>query len=194
MVNFDNMQQKSTNKLNNDELSLISSSYYPLLKLSALEKIKNQLHEIGEQFIKEHGGKAFKISAGERLLNLPYLVLDYPKIESQDFNFVCRILFWWGKGIQFQVIYRNITPEQIKNIIDISENDDWVLLGENLWENDLESGDFKIKSEITVNELERLSNRKSLKIVKFNSINVEQSQFFEGVFSFYMRYAVLASQ
>lgn len=194
MVNFDNMLRKSTNKLNNDELSLISNTWYPLLKKSAMEKIKNQLHEIGERLIEKNGGKAFKISSGERLLDLPYMVLDYPKIERQDFNFVCRVLFWWGKGIQLQVIFRNLTKEQYGQILSKVSVEEWILTGENLWENDLESGAYIIKSEFSKDELNPLKYKDSLKIVRPIYFSEEQDLFFEGVFSFYERYSLLATQ
>lgn len=194
MVNFDNMLRKSTNKLNNDELSLISNTWYPLLKKSAMEKIKNQLHEIGERLIEKNGGKAFKISSGERLLDLPYMVLDYPKIERQDFNFVCRVLFWWGKGIQLQVIFRNLTKEQYSQILAKVSVEELILTGENLWENDLDSGAFIIKSEFSKDELNPIEYKDSLKIVRPIYFSEEQDLFFEGVFSFYERYSLLATQ
>ncbi|MCG9880297.1 MAG: hypothetical protein MH472_06835 [Bacteroidia bacterium] len=188
------MLRKSTNKLNNDELSLISNTWYPLLKKSAMEKIKNQLHEIGERLIEKNGGKAFKISSGERLLDLPYMVLDYPKIERQDFNFVCRVLFWWGKGIQLQVIFRNLTKEQYSQILAKVSVEELILTGENLWENDLDSGAFIIKSEFSKDELNPIEYKDSLKIVRPIYFSEEQDLFFEGVFSFYERYSLLATQ
>ncbi len=43
--------------------------------------------------------KAGKISKGERYQNLPYWVLDYPKLLTKDDVFALRTMVWWGNEI-----------------------------------------------------------------------------------------------
>ena len=82
------MQQKWTNKLNNDEFNLIENDWYPLIKKNAMEKLKAQLHEFGQEVQSLNPQESFKISAGARLQDLHDLVLDFPKIPNPQFTFV----------------------------------------------------------------------------------------------------------
>ena len=38
-----------------------------------------------------------KISRGENYLNLPYVILDFPRIKNGQSLFFFRTMFWWGK-------------------------------------------------------------------------------------------------
>jgi len=112
------MEQKWVNKLNNDEFNLIENDWYPIIKKSAMDKIKAQLLESGELLQSFNPNKSFKISAGERLQDLPYLVLDFPKMNNLQFNFVYRTLFWWGRELQFQLIFQGVQKELSLFLVD----------------------------------------------------------------------------
>lgn len=178
------MEQKWTNKLNNDEFNLIENDWYPLIKKSAMDKIKGQLMEEGTKLQATYAGESFKISAGDRLNNLPYMVLDFPKIASPQFNFVYRTLFWWGRGIQFQLILKEKPSDIYAQILSMAEPSDYILIGSNLWENDIETPHFKILSDLSDFQKEQVLNALFFKLVRFKPIE-KNDNLFEGLGAFY---------
>lgn len=91
--------QNSSFKLTNKEFELILDTEYPLLKKNAIEKTQAHFHYVAEQLIANKliasilPTKGYKISKGENYLNLPYMVLDLPKIEGNNFPILCRTMF-----------------------------------------------------------------------------------------------------
>ena len=143
--------QNSSIKLTNKEFELILDTEYPLLKKNAIDKIQAHLHELGEQLITNQQITrslhtiSYKISKGENYLNLPYLVLDLPKIDGNHFPILCRTLFWWGKYFSFNVFIRKddynmdtfekkIKSQPVKGI--------HVLQSDKIWQQDLDSEDY----------------------------------------------------
>jgi hypothetical protein len=186
------MQQKWTNKLNNDEFNLIENDWYPLIKKNAMEKLKAQLHELGQELQSLNPQESFKISAGDRLQDLPYLVLDFPKIPNPQFTFVCRTLFWWGRGVQFQLIYRGANTQLYSRILSLAEPNDLILVGSNLWENDISTKAYKVLSELNALEKAEVIEQDFFKLVRFKPIKNKEN-LFEGLLAFYLQYANLAN-
>lgn len=185
------MEQKWANKLNIDEFNLITDTWYPILKKGAIEKIKAQLGLLGSQMQENQPHWAYKISAGENYKNLPYLVLDFPKIGNKDFPFVFRTLFWWGKPISCQLLVRTKLSENLfEDIKSRSNQNTLVLIGENLWENDFSSPSFKKLNELTQTEISALKSREYLKIVGIFEIK-KPDNLFEEVIGFYTNYKSL---
>jgi len=182
------MEQKWANKLNIDEFNLITDTWYPILKKGAIEKIKAQLGLLGAQMQENQPHLAYKISAGENYKNLPYLVLDFPKIGGKDFPFVFRTLFWWGKPISCQLLVRTKFSENlIEDIIAGSNQNTQVLIGENLWENDFSSHSFKKLFDLTQTEISTLKSRDYLKIVQVFEM-IKSDNLFEEAIGFYINY------
>ncbi len=143
--------QNSSFKLTNKEFELILGTEYPLLKKNAIEKIQAHLHELGEQLIKNQlitrplPTTSYKISKGENYLNLPYLVLDLPKIDGNHFPILCRTLFWWGKYFSFNVFIRKDAYDMVsfeKKIKSQSMKGIHVLQSDKIWQQDLDTEDY----------------------------------------------------
>jgi hypothetical protein len=143
--------QNSSFKLTNKEFELILFTEYPLLKKNAIEKIQAHLHELGEQLIKNQlitrplPTTSYKISKGENYLNLPYLVLDLPKIDGNHFPILCRTLFWWGKYFSFNVFIRKDAYDMVsfeKKIKSQSMKGIHVLQSDKIWQQDLDTEDY----------------------------------------------------
>jgi len=94
--------------LSNDELNLLSDSHFLLEKRVITEKIVALLGNLDEE-IRSHfkaNSAPFltsselrgpgKISRGENLHGLPYLILDQPSIFTPEGTLALRVLFWWG--------------------------------------------------------------------------------------------------
>lgn len=56
--------------------------------------------------------KSGKISKGEYLDGLPYMVLDYPRFALDGERFICRSLFHWGIGFSFILHMRGTLAEK----------------------------------------------------------------------------------
>ncbi len=188
MVIFDNMEQKWTNKLNNDEFNLIVSTWYPLLKKGAIEKIKSQMHDLGEKLQLQHPKFHYKITLGENLQNLPYLVLDFPKLPGPQFPFVCRTLFWWGRGIYLQLIIESSLLPQ--TFWARAEPNDCIYTGKNIWENDLQNPDYRTVASLNAEEMALVQTEKYVKLVREIGIK-KTDNLFEEAIGFYQNFEEL---
>ncbi|MBC7383301.1 MAG: hypothetical protein H7296_09985 [Bacteroidia bacterium] len=185
------MGQKWTNKLTNEELELISGTYYPLLKKSAMEKVQAQLVILGEQLQQINLAEAlgnvngYKISRGENYQDLPYIVLDYPKISGEGFKMLCRVVFWWGKyvGLQF---FLNQKYFQADELIEQSTeiNDLYVLINDQIWNNDINHQSFQLLKTMTKEEKNALKTLPYLKFIQVQPIK-KTVDLFEEVAGFY---------
>ena len=144
--------QNSSFKLTNKEFELILDKKYPLLKKNAIDKIQHHLHGIGEELSLNilitnllHSN-SYKISKGENYMHLPYLVLDLPKIEGNNFPILCRTMFWWGKYFSLNVLIRKDAYDMATFEKKLRNNNPpgiYILLNDKLWQQDLDSNDYK---------------------------------------------------
>ncbi|MCF8254088.1 MAG: hypothetical protein K9H61_09375 [Bacteroidia bacterium] len=190
------MEQKWTNNLNNDEFNFIQDTHYPILKRNAIEKIKAQLFLLGEEMNQKFDQKGFKISLGENYLEMPYVVLDYPKISGNDFPFLFRTFFWWGHPISYQIL---VQTEPYKKLIEAwltqKEEGVFVWVGENLWDNNWQGNGFVGLNQLNEVQKEMVLNRNWFKLVGTKIIKKPDNLFNEaiGFYEFYIK-EVLASK
>jgi len=89
------------------ELRVLKDTDFLLTKSKALEKIYRLLEETRDELIKSVTKTDFsfpegtdiitgKISRGENYKNLPYMVLDFPTLFTNESSFAFRTMFWWG--------------------------------------------------------------------------------------------------
>ena len=180
--------QNSSFKLTNKEFELILDTEYPLLKKNAIEKIQAHLHQLGEKLTENPlitgplHNVSFKISKGENYLNLPYLVLDLPKIDGNHFPILCRTMFWWGKYFSFNVFIRKDAYDMYtfeKKLKLIDSDGMHLLVNDKIWQQDLDSNDYcqitywpenlvtagpylKISIKHPIEEIDNLFNKASL--------------------------------
>lgn len=143
--------QNSSFKLTNKEFELILETEYPLLKKNAIEKTQVYFQHIAEKLIantlitSKLNKQSYKISKGENYVNLPYLVLDLPKIEGNNFPILCRTMFWWGKYFSFNVFIRKDdfdTKTIFENIRKLNDDGIYLLKNEQIWQQDLDNDDY----------------------------------------------------
>lgn len=93
--------------LSEEEQRILSDTRFLRLKhhisekiISYLADIERALHqEIGKTNLRFPEGtflKAGKISKGEQYKGLPYFILDYPRLFTQNEVFAFRTMLWWG--------------------------------------------------------------------------------------------------
>lgn len=59
--------------------------------------------------------KSGKIFRGENYQNLPYIVLDYPRLFNSKSVFAFRSMLWWGNEFSFTLHLQGVAWEQRKN-------------------------------------------------------------------------------
>ena len=135
---------------------LIRSAMYPLVKKKAMGKIAGILEECGhalrehDQFPRELLQRDYKITKGENYLDLPYMVLDYPKIPGAEFDLLCRSMFWWGKYFSLNFFVKQDmvdAPAFYDELKACGEKHLLVLSGDKYWNQDLDTSDFISKLE-----------------------------------------------
>lgn len=174
------MKQKSVNILNNEEYELVSDPRYPILKKGAMDKIKAQLHALGSQLIDRFPGHGYKISAGENYRDLPYMVLDFPKISGPGFPFLFRTMWWWGKPVCFQFFLKRETSHVPFLDPALADGKTKILVGDDLWENDFLSPQF----ETYLGTNPQIPNSDYIKWVR-QSENKKPENLFEEASGFY---------
>jgi len=105
-----------------------------------MQQHKEWFHELMDEIEASSplfAGKRGKISSGENLQLMPWMVADFPVIQQKDFEYVCRTLFWWGHYYSLNIIIRR---DLIKaNKINFSEPV-WLENSGDIWNNDISNG------------------------------------------------------
>jgi hypothetical protein len=89
------------------DLRVLQDTDFLLTKSAVLEKIYKLLEDTRDELIKSVRNTDFtfpegtdivtgKISRGENYKSLPYMVLDYPTLFTNEGSFAFRTMFWWG--------------------------------------------------------------------------------------------------
>lgn len=161
----------SINHFSSEELSFIGDTQFPLLKLEAMEKVKLMLQELGSLMLSEPILPAttkpvnYKISRGESYKKLPYMILDVPQLTSQNLHRAGRIMFWWGKYFMLMYYWDQTIESCNKLLADMRQlKNNYILIGEDIWSNDIEEAQWKECSTITDNDFLALKTQKIIKL------------------------------
>ena len=122
-------------QLSEYETSLVHDANVLLVKNGILEKVASIFASVSEQYQHILGERQFslqsnippKISRGEKYQGLPYLVLDFPRLFSNEGIMAVRTLFWWGN-------YFSITLHLQGQYLDQFSNNVCSLLAEGDWQ------------------------------------------------------------
>ncbi len=99
--------------LNASDLHFLSDPAPLLAKQRIVAEVKTLLEKAGQQLLEMphliafSAGKPAKVSKGENLQGLPFLVLDVPKIGSEKAGFRnIRVLVWWGRMVSISLLLK----------------------------------------------------------------------------------------
>ena len=85
---------------------------------SRLEPKVNSLHNLLPSGSLTQGGK---ISKGENLQGLPYLILDYPRFKKGEELILFRTMFWWGNYFSVTLhLQGNLASHAFANLSQVS--------------------------------------------------------------------------
>ena len=175
------MDEVAKIQLSKREMELVNNTDWIFTKRIIIEKVYlllGQLHEDfkkivldEEQFLpsefKKPGGK---ISKGENYKGLPYVILDYPGFFSKEKIVAVRTLFWWGNffSIALHISGESFSEDLLSNraIEFLKKKNFSVCINKNEWQHDFHPANFVECHEINEPELNKLREKKFLKIAK----------------------------
>lgn len=177
--------QKSAIKLTNHQLKLAEDTSYPLTKILIMDQFTSLFAECA-QYLQSYPFQfgsvqlvesEYKITKGENFKGLPYLVLDYPKIQSKSFPVLMRTIFWWGKYFSLNMYLHDDLNIAFKPNWKQNEliNDVKILMSDDLWQHDLEEMDYEHISKVDINK-KQSNYLKLCKTVPINAYGDLQNQ------------------
>jgi hypothetical protein len=161
--------------LSDDELQLAGNTDWILTKRRIVDKVDKLLSYLaGRQRLLMEGEKNRlpaevvrsepKISRGENYLQLPYLLLDYPRCFDAENIFAVRTMFWWGNffsvTLHLSGKYKEKFQEKIIENIGSIEQGLFICINENQWQHHFEAGNYVDVKEMNPGSLRALVEKK----------------------------------
>lgn len=137
------------------ELELVNNADWILTKNLIVEKVYQLFGVVGNQFLLDYSkypdfnnsaifSIAPKISKGEHYLQLPYIMLDFPRLFTDSNIFAIRCFFWWGNHCSIHLVLKGEWLAKYGHSIDnyfqlygkyANETKDWYIgVGEDPWQ------------------------------------------------------------
>jgi hypothetical protein len=167
--------RKSAIKLTKTEFDFVLHSEYPKIKQRVIQKVCHRFDALGHE-LKQHlvpedvaWGNEFrdahsKTTRGENYRQLPYVVLDYPRIRNREFMLACRTMFWWGNYFSLNFMIRLDAVDVELFISNLKKNPNRkirVYGGDDLWEQDLDDDHFMKLHQLSEPELNNLFRKQA---------------------------------
>ncbi|HEY6063873.1 MAG TPA: hypothetical protein VIV35_09705 [Chitinophagaceae bacterium] len=176
-------------RLSQTEMELVNNADLILTKNAILKKVNGLLGELQvkqQQIIALHmpglpvkvSGSSPKISKGENYKGLPYLILDYPRLFEHTNIFAVRTMFWWGNFFSVTLHLSGIYKKEAEDkIIDayrtLGKKGYYCYVNEDQWEHHMEGANYRLLSELSKNDFEKLVREKSF-VKLANKIPLQQ--------------------
>lgn len=154
------------------EIETLYNKKFFFIKASATQKIVQLFSEVKDEikriiekekiiFPKEVDTQSGKIFRGENYLNLPYIVLDYPKFFSKESVFSFRTMFWWGNFLSFTVHLQGKVLEErrnilLKNIPNMKRKRIYICINNNPWQYHYKKDNYLLIDKLSDSELKKI--------------------------------------
>ena len=158
--------------LSEQELQLMSNARFILTKRKIISLITKMFADVSstmqqattekKEWLPEEVIKSSaKISKGENYLELPYVILDYPRIFAAGNIFAMRSMFWWGNffsvTLQLAGNYKNCFQQMLLANINRHRLDDFfVCIQEDQWQHHFERDNYIPLDALDENEISDL--------------------------------------
>ena len=166
------MTVKAKITLSDKELSLVLDPEFILTKRAIIDKVYDlfAIMTARLQTILADAGNlpnelrlsVPKISKGENYLQLPYVMLDYPRFFGKEDVFAVRTMFWWGNFFSITLIASGVfrklidtdeiwKDENLKEILFVNVNPD-------PWQHHFGADNVRICKSLSANEWETITS------------------------------------
>lgn len=164
-----------------EEIELILNSDLILKKRKLIQLVKDDFHQIGTSIIYDSTshysdifGKDFsrniKITSGENLHGMPYVVLDLFSSFNAENILTLRVLFWWGNFISVNLLLSGknfdfFQKKLIQKIKTSGNHQPIIYVTSDIWENQIRTSDPTI-NDISPDTFELYFQNKRLRFSK----------------------------
>jgi hypothetical protein len=170
------MNQFSKLMLSDEEQQMVNSTAWILTKRKIIDRVNLLLGYLSEhQKMIIENEKAWlpeavvqstpKISKGENYLQLPYLLLDYPRCFDATDIFAVRTMFWWGNffSITLHVSgkYKEAFQQKILANINSVTQEIFICINENQWQHHFDADNYRSIKKISKNDLLQIAGEKA---------------------------------
>lgn len=175
------MKPESKITLSDGEMQLVTDTSFILTKRIIVDKAQALFGRLAEgmQHIAAVEGECLKsevvtsspkISKGENYLQLPYVLLDYPRCFDKANAFAVRTMFWWGNFFsctlhlsgKYKVKYLQALE---KNIMVMQQSNLYLCVNTNEWEHHFESSNYVAAHTLSADTISAiLSQRHFVKV------------------------------
>ena len=154
--------------LSADELQLVNNTEWILTKRIIIEKVNQLLGHISEQQKRVIENEKDwlpdaviqstpKIAKGENYLQLPYMLLDYPRCFDGVNVFAVRTMFWWGNFFSITLhlsgAYKEMLQKKIIENVDAVTQEVFICINENQWQHHFGADNYTNIKKLQTNEL-----------------------------------------
>jgi len=186
------------NELTNEDLLLLNDPDFLLRKVRIIKKIEKLFEETRftiKSFLVENNFnlpkqiylKTGKISKGENYKSLPYLVLDYPSLFTNEDTFAYRTMFWWGNffSCTFHLQGKslaNYRSNLFNNFKKLLGKNIYICVGETPWEYHYEKENYVLLNNSHkqfFNECDFLKLSKKVELKDWESLPIFSTEFFK---------------
>ena len=192
--------RSSRNNITKEELEAMKNRDFLLIKHSVIEKMSHRLGQLGntlgqsEVFNKQEVHHIFyhkqaKLSKGEQLEHMPYLVLDYPQISSLQSLCSIRVVFWWGHYFTCQLLLAGdlkivFQESLLKSFKELQGSPLHLCYCNSLWEHKLDEYTHHRIGELELSTFKNIIEEKDFVKLGFRIELEESSQLKERVVDF----------
>ncbi len=168
------MNEVSKLTLSAEELQLVTDTGFILTKHTILSKV-NLLLGSHAAFTQQNitllnlpvqvTQQSPKIAKGENYLQLPWLMLDYPRLFDKETVFAVRTMFWWGNffscTLHISGKYKDHFATTVAaNIHTLPQQSFFICVGEDEWQHHFEADNYTALNTITTAYIEKIINEK----------------------------------
>jgi hypothetical protein len=166
------MTDKSKLTLSAEELQLVSTTNWILTKRKIIENVNiffaNFADDMKAVVMAEkkwlpHAvtSSTPKIAKGENYLQLPYLILDYPRCFDKENVFAIRTMFWWGNffscTLHLSGSYKIMFQQNvIKNIAVLPKDIFYICINKDEWQQHFEEDNYVALNKLTRAEIQKI--------------------------------------
>ncbi|MEO6253378.1 MAG: hypothetical protein ABIO79_08745 [Ferruginibacter sp.] len=157
--------------LSDEEQQLVNNTRWILTKRVVIDKVCQLMADVAEsqkQIIEKEKNwlppditlSTPKIAKGENYLQLPYVLLDYPRCFDTANIFAVRTMFWWGNFFSITLhvsgAYKQLFQERILENIDLANPGIFICINENQWHHHFEALNYKPVHQLSAKERKTL--------------------------------------
>jgi hypothetical protein len=166
------MTEKSKLTLSAEELQLVTGTSWILTKHKIIDIVNilfgNLAEVLKQEVLKAENylpaaviASTPKIAKGENYLQLPYLILDYPRCFDKQNVFAIRTMFWWGNffscTLHLSGSYKTDFLKALQNNIGLMQSNNFYLcINKEEWQHHFESNNYTAAKSLTEEKIKAI--------------------------------------